>query len=316
MMGDEINKLATTSAKAAVNALIDECFSKKIRDIHIEPETNKHIIRVRVGKNLKNFATISNESATKIASYLKEASSLIQLGSRMPQNGNFKRKSLTVEFSSIPVIGGEKLFLHLTDQRTVTKDFEKLGFSKSDADKVRNLSELNSGLVLVLGEGKTTTMFSILSLFDSQRLNISTIESRHTYRLPHINQFIIEDDFLNQSTQAVTAAIKQRSNVIMLSQIDQHKTAELCIDAALNNRVVITSLPTSDPFTAIEFLLGLGVKPFLVAHAIKMIVCQELVQKDGLTGKFSVLEVNDKLQELIKLGISASEIKKLYEASK
>jgi Type II secretory pathway, ATPase PulE/Tfp pilus assembly pathway, ATPase PilB len=315
MTGGIISHLSENNITHVLNTLLNEARSRKIRDIHIEPGSATYKIRVRTSGQLKLIDQISTTKAEKLIEEIRLRSHLRKTNQRIPQESTFSYNSLLVQFTSLPIVDGEKIFLHITDQKMISKDLKTIGLSGDHLQTVQNIPNLDSGLVIVIGEGKTTTMFSILSLFDSKKLNISTVETRNTYRLSGVNQFISNKNIIRQTEAAFSATVKQHSDVILLSQIDSPRLAELAVDASLNNRLVITSLPITDPFQVADFLLGLDIKPFLLLHALKMVISQDLVSvsetkdRTSLKGVFEILEIDDHYKQLFQAGLNPHEIR-------
>ena len=315
MDGGIISNLDEHEFEHAVSTLLDISHEQKIRDLHIEPRTNSYTIRTKSGPHLSKIDQLTTDQAESLIHQLFTKSHLRRAS--IPQEGHFKHGDLLVQFSTLPVLTGTKVFLHLTDQKMASKDLASLGLSGDNLALVKRIPEYNSGLIIVLGEGRTTTMFSILSLFDAKKFNISTIENRLTYRLPHVNQFIAEGDFTHQAELALSAAIKQRSKVIYLSQITSPKLAELAVEATNNHQIIITSLPITDPFVAVDFLVNLGIPSFLLLHSLRLIISQQLISindpngSNDLTGLFEVLEITDHYRMLYNSGLPSPEIKRI-----
>lgn len=316
MAGGIISSQKNASPNKLASLLISNAQRQGIHDLHIEPSGDLYIIRARSGQHLAQLDQVNASDARVIIDALRTKANLPALSSRAPQEGTIRSNNTLVNFSSLPVVNGEKIFLRITDLTKASKDLEKLGLSGDSLATVKEVANLTSGLVLVLGEGRTTTMFSIISLFDANKLNISTIENRQTYILPRINQFIAERDYVTQAAPAFRAADRQRSDVIMLSAIDTPQLAELAVNASMNNHLVISSLPVSDPFAASAFLVGLGIRPFAISHVLKLIISQSLTRSQtGVTGNFDVVKMNDHLANLISADLPPDELRQLYRGT-
>lgn len=276
MQGGKI-KLNKSSADVFIKSILNYCLDNKVRDIHFEPAEKHYVIRIRLGKFLSILDKIPIALAENAIVELKD---LANIGSpaSSPQEGYFKYKNLNIQLSTLPVLGGEKLFLHLTDQTILSSNLTKLGLWGQNLQVVQStVKSTTSGIILVLGEGKNTTMFNLLSLLNTEKLNLCTIENRPSYTFKNVNQFIAEKDYTTLAPKALKALVKQRANVILLSQIDTPKLAEAVFDTASEGKLIISSLPVSDSFSAAEFLSNLGIPPFLIAHTVKLIISQDLV---------------------------------------
>jgi general secretion pathway protein E/type IV pilus assembly protein PilB len=77
---------------------------------------------------------------------------------------------------------------------------------------------------------------------------------------------------------ALRAMLRQAPNIIMVGEIRDRETAEIAINAALTGHLVFSTLHTNDAPGAVTRLVDIGVKPFLVASALRAVVSQRLVR--------------------------------------
>ncbi|MCL2444867.1 Flp pilus assembly complex ATPase component TadA [Candidatus Saccharibacteria bacterium] len=308
------NNLESNDAETLFQQLIDLVRTQNLRDIHLDPRDGHYLIRTKSSTaRLATHAEISKVQATDLIDLLFIKSHLHPSSRPIPQDARLSHANFLIQLTTLPTILGPKIFLHFTDQTKLTRDLSKLGFTPDQLPIAESITKLPSGLILVLGAGKTTTMFSLLSLFDASKLSISTVETRHTYRLPGVNQFIDTTGQISRQEQAFAAAMRQHSDVILLSQIDSTRLAELSLDAASNRRIIITSLPITDPYSAADFLTHLGTTPFLTLHNLRLVISQQLVpttdSTSSFTGRFDLLEINDHYRQLFLAGLTPTEIR-------
>jgi type IV pilus assembly protein PilB len=79
--------------------------------------------------------------------------------------------------------------------------------------------------------------------------------------------------------KALRAMLRQAPNIIMVGEIRDLETAEIAINASLTGHLVFSTLHTNDAPGAVTRLIDMGVKPFLVASAVKAIMAQRLVRR-------------------------------------
>jgi type IV pilus assembly protein PilB len=65
----------------------------------------------------------------------------------------------------------------------------------------------------------------------------------------------------------------------MIGEIRDLETAEIAINASLTGHLVFSTLHTNDAPSAVTRLIDIGVKPFLVASALRAVMAQRLVRK-------------------------------------
>ncbi|MDR2336672.1 MAG: Flp pilus assembly complex ATPase component TadA, partial [Candidatus Nomurabacteria bacterium] len=282
-----------------------------VRDIHIEPSFGKQRIRVRRGTVLK-YLNIANDKIDAIVSQLKTRAHFNNALRLVPTVSEFNYKGLKFKVFGLPVIDGEKIFVRITDTKNVVSSLSKLGMKESGEELIKNVIRQKKGLILVLGEGRTTTMFSIFSLLDAHRQNLISVENHPSYRLDGVNQYVIDKNWSELAEKAVKIASRQWADAVLISQIDSPELANHAIELAMNQALVVASVPTSDPFFAISYLRGLGVQPFLIAHCLKLVMFQRLVLFGGkITGEFGFVQLTDDFRRYILADLPAAELQKI-----
>jgi len=73
--------------------------------------------------------------------------------------------------------------------------------------------------------------------------------------------------------------LRQDPDVIMVGEIRDAETAQIAVQAALTGHLVISTLHTNNAVGAIPRLLSLGVKPYLLAPALNVVIAQRLVRR-------------------------------------
>ena len=73
--------------------------------------------------------------------------------------------------------------------------------------------------------------------------------------------------------------LRQAPNIIMVGEIRDSETGSIAINAAMTGHLVFSTLHTNDAPSAITRLIDMGIKPFLVASALRAIMAQRLVRR-------------------------------------
>ena len=79
---------------------------------------------------------------------------------------------------------------------------------------------------------------------------------------------------------ALRSMLRQAPNIIMVGEIRDKETAEIAINAALTGHMVFSTLHTNDAPSAVSRLIDIGIKPFLVAAAVRAVLAQRLVRRN------------------------------------
>jgi type II secretory ATPase GspE/PulE/Tfp pilus assembly ATPase PilB-like protein len=128
------------------------------------------------------------------------------------------------------------------------------------------------------GSGKSTTLYAALSKRLSPEINIMTIEDPVEYQIEGMNQVQVKPDIGLTFASALRAFLRQDPDVILVGEVRDLETAEICIRASLTGHLVLSTLHTNDAVTAVTRLVDLGIQPFLVAGSLGLIAAQRLVR--------------------------------------
>jgi energy-coupling factor transporter ATP-binding protein EcfA2 len=235
---------------------------------------------------------------------------------RVPQDGriqmSYNDKEIDMRVSIIPTNNGESVVMRVLDKSSLRLGLVDLGFLSDDQATFEQLITLPDGIILVTGptgSGKTTTLYACLNFINRPDRKIITVEDPVEYELAGINQVMVKEDVGMTFAAALRAMLRQAPNIIMLGEIRDLETASIAIQASLTGHLVFSTLHTNDAPSAVARLSDIGVKPFLIASAVRAIEAQRLVRKLCGDCKTST-SLSDR--ELRALGLEASQV---YEAT-
>ncbi|MFA6391433.1 MAG: GspE/PulE family protein [Patescibacteria group bacterium] len=269
-----------------VDTILEYAIFEDASDIHIEPAEKEVIVRYRIDGVLRDAMTLPKQIHSGIVARIKILSDLKLDEHRMPQDGRFKitAKEYKVSFrvSIIPIFDGEKIVLRLLDQSSQILTLEQLGFQPNPLKIIKRAITKPHGMILVTGptgSGKTTTLYTVLNILNSPKVNISTIEDPIEYRMPRINQTQVNPRIGLTFAQGLRALLRQDPNIIMVGEIRDQETAEIAVNSAMTGHLVLSTLHTNDAVGALPRIQEMGIPPFLVASTTNVIVAQRLVRK-------------------------------------
>jgi type IV pilus assembly protein PilB len=162
------------------------------------------------------------------------------------------------------------------------KSPEALGFSAAQEERWTQVVSGNDGLVLVTGptgSGKTTTLYSTLNRLNASTRKIITVEDPVEFEVPGINQVGVRPELSVTFSSVLRSMLRQAPDVIMVGEVRDRETAEMVINASLTGHLVFSTLHTNDAVGAVSRLIDLGVKPFLVASALRAILANVWCEK-------------------------------------
>lgn len=269
-----------------VNLLLEYAIRSHASDIHIEPREGFVQIRYRIDGVLKEVNRLPRNVLDSLTSRVKILSNLKIDERRVPQDGRFKikvgGKQYALRVSTLPVADGEKTVMRILDESNQAVSLESLGYwGKSLEATNESLKEAN-GMILITGptgSGKSTSLFSILTILNTPDVNISTVEDPVEYKIPGVNQTQTNSKAGMTFANGLRALLRQDPNIIMIGEIRDSETADLGVQAALTGHLVFSTLHTNDAATCLPRLLDMGIEPFLIASIVRVVVGQRLVRK-------------------------------------
>lgn len=269
-----------------VDTLLEYAVFEGASDIHIEPTENDTIIRYRIDGVLREVMTLPKKIQPGVAARIKILANLKIDEHRLPQDGRFKIKTdeyqVAFRVSILPVYDGEKIVLRLLNESAQIMTLEQLGLQPVVFDVVKRNINKPHGQIFVsgpTGSGKTTTLYTILNILNTPKVNVSTIEDPIEYRMPGINQTQVNPKIGMTFAAGLRSLLRQDPNIIMVGEIRDQETAEISAHAALTGHLVLSTIHTNDAVTVLPRLTEMGVPAFLIASTTNLVMAQRLVRK-------------------------------------
>ncbi|MCM8799887.1 MAG: Flp pilus assembly complex ATPase component TadA [Candidatus Omnitrophica bacterium] len=266
--------------------IIRQAINERASDIHIEPFKDKISLRYRIDGKLYEIPPPAKHLHLPIISRIKILAKLDIAEKRLPQDGAFfvkvEDRIIDLRVSTIPTIYGEKVVLRILDRSRVILDLNQLGFDAQQLESIRKCINMPYGLILLTGptgSGKTTTLYAVLNEIKSPTKNIITIEDPVEYRLEGINQVQVKSEIGLTFATALRSFLRQDPDVMLVGEVRDLETAEICIRSALTGHLVLSTLHTNDAPSAINRLIDIGIEPYLITPSLLLVVAQRLVRK-------------------------------------
>ena len=258
-----------------------EAKNQEASDIHIEPQASGLSIRMRVNGDLFIYKALARDYRQ---SFIQEVKRLCNLSIAITNRSQDSRLSLpswkiALRVNSTPTLYGEKIVLRLLD---MTTNFN-LGLSNLSSDIISDLkdsiNETNGVIILSgpTGSGKTRTLFCLLNSIDKERKNIISLEDPVEYTFQGINQIEIKDSL--SFADGLRAVLRQDPDVILVGEIRDLETADLCFKASATGHLVISTLHANSAVKVIERLRNMGVEQYMINSNLKFSAAQRLVKK-------------------------------------
>lgn len=269
-----------------VRSLIAQAVTDRASDIHIDPTETNLEIRYRIDGVLQPQRSQSRNWHAGVISRIKIMASMDIAEKRIPQDGRISVKvasnKIDLRVATLPTVNGEKAVLRILDSASTTLDLNAVGISPYHQSIYKKYAKSPNGMILVTGptgSGKSTTLYATLNNIKSPEINIITVEDPVEFRMPGVSQMQINNKAGLTFASALRSILRSDPDVLLVGEIRDKETAKIAIESALTGHMVLTTLHTNDAASAVTRLVEMGIEPFLVGSAVKLVVAQRLVRR-------------------------------------
>jgi len=288
--------LATISADSSpviklVHSTVYDALKAGASDIHLETRPGGLAVRYRVDGILVHVATLGGlDLCEQVISRIKVMSELDIAERRVPQDGRFKLalKGRPIDFrvSVIPSVHGEDAVLRILDKQTLSDEIkglrlDALGFDEQIVTRLRRLSQLPYGMLLVTGptgSGKTTSLYAAISETNTGHDKIVTIEDPVEYQLAGVLQIPVNEKKGLTFARGLRSILRHDPDKIMVGEIRDPETAQIAIQSALTGHLVFTTVHANNVFDVLGRFSHMQVDAYAFVSALNGILAQRLVR--------------------------------------
>lgn len=285
-----LDKLIARAEEAPVVKLVDliirQAINERASDIHIEPFKEKTSLRYRIDGKLYEIPPPAKHLHLPIVSRVKILARLDIAEKRLPQDGailvKIDERPIDIRVSIIPTIYGEKAVLRILDRSSIVLDLNRMGFDAKQLVLMHSAMNSPYGLIFLTGptgSGKTTTLSAMLNEIKDPSKNIVTVEDPVEYKIEGINQVQVKPEIGLTFAAALRSFLRQDPDIMLVGEVRDLETAQICIRSALTGHLVLSTLHTNDAPTAVTRLIDIGIEPYMVAPSLLLVVAQRLIRK-------------------------------------
>jgi type IV pilus assembly protein PilB len=267
------------------NWLLHRAVEERASDIHIEPQMNDLVVRLRVDGQLREEQRLPKWTQSAIVSRIKVLSNLDIAEKRQPQDGRLAieigGRRIDMRVSTLPLTHGEKVVMRIADQSRTRVSLDAIGIDERDLARFKEFLTRPQGIVLVTGptgSGKSTLLYAALKHLQHVSRNITTVEDPVEFQIPGINQVQVDERAKKTFAAALRSILRQDPDVIMIGEIRDRETAQIAFRASVTGHLVLSSVHTNDAAGAVTRLIDLGLEPFMVASSLLGVVSIRLVR--------------------------------------
>ena len=281
--GTATSNLNTAGRSETVTGLVDSIIKtgmeRRASDIHIEPMQDQVRVRYRIDGELFTAATIDKDKQSQIIGRLKAISNMHQEKQESQDGRILLYEDYNIRVSSQPNVYGEKFVLRLLKKDANIRNIFELGYPGTEDEFRRSVHKKNSITIMAAptGEGKTTSLYSIIDYLNRPEINITTIEDPVEIRIPGLNQ--IEIDNKSSFSGSLRTVLRQDPDIILVGEIRDKETGEIAIQAGQTGHYVLSTIHTIDSIEVITRLRKMGLSDYDIASTLATAISQRLVRK-------------------------------------
>ncbi|MCI0619909.1 GspE/PulE family protein [Candidatus Wolfebacteria bacterium] len=286
-----IEREAEKGDERSIIYLVDELIAyaqgMRASDIHIDPSERNVRIRLRIDGVLQKSLSVPRHFHDEIISRIKVLAGLRTDEHQAAQDGRFRahlpdKSAVDIRVSIAPTYHGENAVLRLLADKEEQFTLGMLGFSDDDRAKIQEAIERPTGMILATGptgSGKTTTLYTIIKMLNTEGVSIVTIEDPIEYAVDGIEQIQVNARASLTFANGLRSILRQDPNIIMVGEIRDKETAGIAVNTALTGHLLLSTLHTNDAATTLPRLLDMGIEPYLVASTVNIAIGQRLVRR-------------------------------------
>lgn len=271
---------------------VDKLFADAIKlwasDIHIEPDEDSLKIRFRIDWKLAQYKNLKADLAAPIVAKIKVLWSLKIDERRLPQDwkANYldkvSKQNIDLRINVIPTVFWEKIAIRLLKKENEWVDLRTIWILPMNMIKIKKHLADTFWLCLVVWptwSWKSTTLYAMISVFDTEDKNISTLEDPVEYRIKWANHTQINPQIWFNFADWLRSLLRQDPDIIMVWEIRDSETAKLAVEASITWHIVFSTLHANSSVNTIQRLANLWVDPLLITSSLKLVISQRLVRK-------------------------------------
>ena len=278
--------VASDAPKMATNLILHTLWLWA-SDIHVEPSETNVRIRTRVDWTLHQVTEYPLNLHESFIARIKIMSWLKTDETRLPQDGVISMTidgggSVDLRVSTMPTVEWEKVVMRIQDKTKEVPTFKEMWIRGWWLERFEDWINKPNWIILVTGptwSWKTTTLYSALRILNQEWVNIITVEDPVEYQMQWLNQCQIKHDIGFDFARWLRASLRQDPDIIMVWEIRDAETIEIALRAAMTGHLVLSTIHTNSAVATLNRITDMGIKPFLIAAAVKCIQAQRLVRK-------------------------------------
>lgn len=282
---DVAKTASTVNVTKAFDVIMIGAVKTGASDVHLEPGENEFLVRYRIDGVLKDAVKLPESHYKGILQRIKFSAKLKMDKINEPQDGRFSitigDARIDLRIATLPSAYGESVVIRLLGQDKSMQRLDNLGFRAEALVTIRQAITRPHGMILntgPTGSGKTTTLYAILLEVRKPGIKIITLEDPIEYRIEGVEQSQIDPEGTYTFADGLRGTLRADPDVIMVGEIRDTETAQIAVQAALTGHLLLSTVHANSAPAVYTRLLDIGVKPFLLAGSLNLIMAQRLIR--------------------------------------
>ncbi|QDT03918.1 Type II secretion system protein E [Rubripirellula lacrimiformis] len=287
---DHLDPRSPNYAIDVVDKLIVAAVASDASDVHIQPRAEGWDVMFRIDGVLSAAEPIRSGGDSDPVKRLMVMAGLPTYRSGQPMEGRLRLESTapddraSIRLGIYPTIHGPRATIRLLRKSNAYDRLPSLGLADDVAANLTDLCRQTDGAILLsgpAGSGKTTTLYAMLRLIASSapRRSVVTIEDPVESIIADISQSELDPSAGMTLAKALRSAVRQDSEVLLVSEIRDPETAEAALQTSLTGHLVFSSLHATDVAASLRRLVQFGIPAYIVRSGIRAIVTQRLLRR-------------------------------------
>jgi general secretion pathway protein E len=283
-----LNPQAEDFSVTAVDLLLSAAVDYAASDLHLHPRADGWEVLLRIDGVLSKVDFLPRGPSNDPVTRLMVLAALPTYRSSQPLEGRLRWESAAAELSLrlgvFPTVHGPRAVVRVLRKDQSFDQIESLGLAEDVTRLLIQCSEQTDGAILLsgpAGSGKTTTLYAVLRRIAAQRprRSVMTIEDPVESLIDSISQSDLDPAAGMTLASALRSAVRQDSEVLLVSEIRDPQTAEAALQASLTGHLVFSSLHATDIAAALRRLIQLGAPVHAIRSGVRAIVSQRLLRR-------------------------------------
>ena len=256
-------------------------------DIHIEPDNDVNLIRIRKDGILQFlFALKRDYEIFPILETFVENS--IEKNKFKPIDAQLTFEHLIlgktdVRLAQNKTIYGDHVVMRLLPSGTNAMTLEDINYTKRNLNIIRKklLREPN-GIFLITGptgSGKTNTLAAILKELSKLETKILSVEDPVEIKLPLVQQIQVNNQQELSAHAALKSFLRQDPDIMFIGEIRDKEMATKAVEGAMTGHLMLATLHTNDSVSSLMRLRDIGVGNLHIANTLRGVIAQRLLRR-------------------------------------